>query len=253
MKDGKREGFVKDNEVPISVKLFRDLLLNMFREIFKDCKVVTVIDPTSSGEGRDNWVIRPNDSPSAGRIIPSLASEFPLRERCEKVGDIGGVSIVGITIKYATEDSIVFLRWKRNLSSWDGHSGIGYLIPTFSISWPGGRIIRVKIHDGERGTGHSLAVGTDLNGRKPKTSVEKNSNRQVKMEEATKGTDLNGREPLAAGGKWRMEKVGADLNGKGPTISKMVRNEKFNSRRRWKVKRWCGADERTQSRWALAK
>lgn len=46
-----------------------------------------------------------------------------------------------------------------------------------------------------------LAVGTDLNGRKPKTSVEKNSNKQGKMDEATKGTDLNGREPLAAGGK----------------------------------------------------
>jgi len=60
-------------------------------------------------------------------------------------------------------------------------------------------------------------VGTDLNGRKPKTSVEKNT-QQVKMEEATKGTDLNGREPLAAGGKWKMEKVGADLNGRGPTI-----------------------------------
>ena len=65
-------------------------------------------------------------------------------------------------------------------------------------------------------------MGSDLNGRGPKTSVEKNSNSQVKKEEATKGTDLNGREPLAAGGKWRMEKVGADLNGRGPTMSKMV-------------------------------
>ena len=83
MKDSKREGLVKDNEVPISVKRFRDLLLNMFREIFKDCEVVTmIVDLASSGEGRDNWVIRPNDSPSAGRIIPSFASEFPLRERC---------------------------------------------------------------------------------------------------------------------------------------------------------------------------
>ena len=46
MKDGKGEGFVKDNEVPISVKFFRDLLLNMFRELLKDCKVVAVIvDP----------------------------------------------------------------------------------------------------------------------------------------------------------------------------------------------------------------
>ena len=67
-------------------------------------------------------MIRPNDSPSAGRINLSLASEFPLRERCEKVGNIGRVSIVerkivGITIKYATEDSIVFFRWKGDLSS----------------------------------------------------------------------------------------------------------------------------------------
>ena len=123
MKDGKREGFVKDNEIPIGVKNFRELFLNMFREIFKYCKVVAmVVDPTSSGECRDNWVIRPNDSPSAGRISLSLASEFPLRERCEKVGNIGRVSIVerkivGITIKYATEDSIVFFRWKGDLSS----------------------------------------------------------------------------------------------------------------------------------------
>ena len=41
-------------------------------------------------------------------------------------------------------------------------------------------------------------------------------------------------------GEWK--EMGADLNGR-PTISKMVRNEKVNSRRRWKVKRWCGADE----------
>ena len=50
------------------------------------------------------------------------ASEFPLRERCEKVGNIGRVSIVEreivrVTIKYATEDSIVFVRWKGDLSS----------------------------------------------------------------------------------------------------------------------------------------
>ena len=53
----------------------------------------------------------------------------------------------------------------------------------------------------ERWTSHRLAVGTDLNGRRPKASVEKNSNKQGKMDEATKGTDLNGREPLAAGEK----------------------------------------------------
>ena len=47
MKDGKREGFVKDNEIPIGVKNFRELFLDMFREIFKYCKVVAVIvDPT---------------------------------------------------------------------------------------------------------------------------------------------------------------------------------------------------------------
>ena len=122
MKDSKRESFVKDDKISICVKFVRDLLLNVFREIFKHCKVIAVVvNPTASGEGRDNWVIRPNESPSAGRISLSLAGEFPLRERCEKVGDIGRVSIVerkivGITIKYATEDSIVFLRWKGNLS-----------------------------------------------------------------------------------------------------------------------------------------
>ena len=65
-------------------------------------------------------------------------------------------------------------------------------------------------------------MGTDLNGREPRTSAEKNGKNQVNKEEATKGTDLNGREPLGAGGKWIMEKVGADLNGREPTISKMV-------------------------------
>ena len=46
-----------------------------------------------------------------------------------------------------------------------------------------------------------------------------------------------------AGSPWQQvgneewKEVGADLNGRGPTISKKVRNEKFNSRRRWKVKR----------------
>ena len=155
MKDSKRESFVEDNEVPIGVKNFGELFLNMFREIFKDCKVIAVVvNLTASGERSDNGVVRPNDSPSAGRISLSLASEFPLRERCEEVGDIGRVSvverkIVGITIKYATEDSIVFLRWKGNSSSGDCNSGIGDLIPTFSISRAGGRILRVKIHGGK--------------------------------------------------------------------------------------------------------
>ena len=43
-----------------------------------------------------------------------------------------------------------------------------------------------------------------------------------KGEESTKGTDLNGREPLEAGGKRIMEKVGAGLNGREPTIPKMM-------------------------------
>ena len=59
MKDSKREGFVKDNEVPISIKLFRGLLLNILREIFKDCEVITmIVYLTAGGESRDNWVIR---------------------------------------------------------------------------------------------------------------------------------------------------------------------------------------------------
>ena len=36
-------------------------------------------------------------------------------------------------------------------------------------------------------TGRSLVVGTDLNGREPKTSVEKNGNHQVKKEEQPRG------------------------------------------------------------------
>ena len=68
------------------------------------------------------------------------------------------------------------------------------------MSWPGVGSIRVEFHGGRKGT-KRLAVGTDLNGRKPKTNVEKSSDKQERMDEATKGTDLNGREPLAAGGK----------------------------------------------------
>ena len=45
------------------------------------------VDLTSRGKGRDNWMIRPNDSPSA-RVIPGLASEFPLGEGCKKVRDM---------------------------------------------------------------------------------------------------------------------------------------------------------------------
>ena len=68
-----------------------------------------------------------------------------------------------------------------------------------------------------------LVVGTDLNGREPKTSTDKKGKgHERKKEGATKGADLNGREPLGAGAKWIMEKVGADLNGREPTIPKMV-------------------------------
>ena len=156
MKDSKRESFVKDDEIPIGVKDFRELLLNMFREIFKYCKVIAVVvNLTAGGKRGDDGVVRPNDSPGAGRISLSLAREFPLRERCEEVRNIGRVSvverkIVGVTIEDATEDSIVFLRWKGNLSSGNCHSGIGNLIPTFSISRPSSRIIRVKIHGGRK-------------------------------------------------------------------------------------------------------
>ena len=123
MKDSKRESFVKDDEIPIGVKDFRELLLNMFREIFKYCKVIAVVvNLTAGGKRGDDGVVRPNDSPGAGRISLSLAREFPLRERCEEVRNIGRVSIVEreivrVTIEYATEDSIVFVRWKGDLSS----------------------------------------------------------------------------------------------------------------------------------------
>ena len=123
MKNSKRESFVKDDKIPISVKFFRDLLLNVFREIFKHCKVITVVvNFTAGGESGDDGMVRPNDSPGAGRISLSFAREFPLRERCEEVRNIGRVSIVEreivrVTIEYATEDSIVFVRWKGDLSS----------------------------------------------------------------------------------------------------------------------------------------
>ena len=114
---------MKDDEIPIGVKDFRELILNVFREVFQDCKVITVgVALTNGRECGDDGVIRPNDPPGAGRVSPSLASEFPLRERCEEVGNIGRVSVierktVGVAIKYATEDSIVLLGWKGNLSS----------------------------------------------------------------------------------------------------------------------------------------
>ena len=125
VKDGKRQSFVKDDEIPIGVKDFRELLLNVFREVLQYCKVITVgVALTTGGERRDDGVVRPNGPPGAGRVSPSLASEFPLRERCEEVGNIGRVSVVerkmvGVAIKDATEDSIVFLGWKGNLSSGD--------------------------------------------------------------------------------------------------------------------------------------
>ena len=82
MKDSKRKSFVKDDEIPIRVKDFRELFLNMFREIFKYCKVIAVVvDFTAGGERGDDGVVRPNDSPGASRVSLSLASEFPLRER----------------------------------------------------------------------------------------------------------------------------------------------------------------------------
>ena len=198
MKDSKRESFVEDNEVPIGVKNFGELFLNMFRELFTDCKVIAgCFYLTASGERRDDGVVRPNDSPSAGRISLSFASEFPLRERCKKVRNIGRVSvverkIVGVAVKDATEDRIVFPGWKGNLSTGNCNGGVGDLIPAFSISRPGRRIIRIKLHGGKERVGHRPVMGTDLNGREPKTSTEKNG----KSQEVAKRSDLNGREPL---------------------------------------------------------
>ena len=159
VEDSKREDFMKDNAVPIAVKYFRDLLLNVFRQFLDNSKVGTMgVDLTSRGKGRDNWMIRPNDSPSA-RVIPGLASEFPLGEGCKKVRDMLCISSVeremmGITIEDATIDSVIVLRWKGNSTIGNGHGGIGYLIPTFSIRWPGIRIIRVEIH----GEGRAVTV-----------------------------------------------------------------------------------------------
>ena len=43
-------------------------------------------------------------------------------------------------------------------------------------------------------------MGTDLNGREPKTSVEKDGGKSESV--GSKGAVLNGREPLVAG-RWR--------------------------------------------------
>ena len=112
MIDCKRQSFVKDDEISIVVKDFRELILNMLREVFQDCKVIAVVVAlTAGGECGNDGVVRPNDPPGAGRVRTGLASEFPLRERCEKVGNICRVSVVerkteGVAIKDATEDGI---------------------------------------------------------------------------------------------------------------------------------------------------
>ena len=85
--------------------------------------------------------------------------DLPLGEGCKKVRDMLCISSVekemmGITIEDATIDSVIVLRWKGNSTIGNGHGGIGYLIPTFSIRWPGIRIIRVEIH----GEGRAVTV-----------------------------------------------------------------------------------------------
>ena len=42
MIDCQRQSFVKDDEIPIGVKDFRELILNVFGEVFEDCKVIAV-------------------------------------------------------------------------------------------------------------------------------------------------------------------------------------------------------------------
>ena len=85
VEDSKRQFFVKDDTIPIGIKNVRDLLLNVFREVFEYSKVITVgVDFTAGGERGDDGVIRPNNSPGAGRVSRGLASKFPLRERCEE-------------------------------------------------------------------------------------------------------------------------------------------------------------------------
>lgn len=184
MIDGKRESFVEDNEIPVSVQDFRELFLNMFREIFQAREIIAVVvNLTAGGECSDDGVIRPNDPPNASG--GSLPREFPLREGCEEVRNIGQVSVVKrkvvkVTIKDTREDGIVLFGWKGNTSTGNCNRGVGNLIPTFSISRPGGRIIRVKLHVGWKMNGPRLVMGTDLNGRAPKTSTEKNDNSQTR-------------------------------------------------------------------------
>jgi len=95
VENSKRQSFVKDDTIPIGIKNFRELLLNVFREVVEYSKVITVgVDFTAGGERGDDGVIRPNNSPGAGRISRGLASKFPLRERCKKVRHIIRASAV---------------------------------------------------------------------------------------------------------------------------------------------------------------
>ena len=80
---------MEDEEISIVVKDFTELILNLLREIFHDCQVVTVVVALTDGEEcSDDGVLRPNDL-LAGRILAFLVNEFPLKERCKKVGNIG--------------------------------------------------------------------------------------------------------------------------------------------------------------------
>ena len=68
MIDCKRQSFVKDDEISIFVKDFREFILNVLREVFQDCKVIAVVVAlTAGGECGDDGVVRPNDPPGAGK------------------------------------------------------------------------------------------------------------------------------------------------------------------------------------------
>ena len=84
---------MEDKEISIVVKDFTELILNVLREVFHDCQVITVVVALTDGECSDDGVVRSND-PLAGRILAFLVNEFPLKERCKKVGNIGRVSVV---------------------------------------------------------------------------------------------------------------------------------------------------------------
>jgi len=76
---------MENETVPLGVKGFMKLLLHMLRQGFKGGKVVTIgIELALRGEGSNDWMIWPQDTPSTG-ISDIWVSKFPLWKGRKKV------------------------------------------------------------------------------------------------------------------------------------------------------------------------